>query len=277
VAQEVRLERRAHRGSFLLLEGISDLKRFDQFIDADRCSLVNCFGRDNAIGAIQLLYDEGFLGALAVIDADFDRVLGGLPSHEGLIFSDAHDLDLDWARPALIDRYLKEYGDSRKYAGGLAVAENIMAKIMEALKPISVAKLLNRRGHLSHKLSGIDISVCCDGYAVDLGLFVDQIAAGPNLTPEQQRLVHAQITKASEMEYDLRQITNGHDFCAAVGVLLRSELGSRRDVHTWGSEIEASLRLLMSKEEFRSTLVFNEILSWQRENQPFRILSAAIA
>ena len=41
IAQEVRLERKLHKGSFLLVEGTTDIKRFRVFIDDDGCSLVN--------------------------------------------------------------------------------------------------------------------------------------------------------------------------------------------------------------------------------------------
>ena len=61
-----------------------------------------------------MLYDEGFPGALAVVDADFDRVTNSLLSHEGLIFSALHDLDLDWATPYVVERYLSEVGDKEK-------------------------------------------------------------------------------------------------------------------------------------------------------------------
>jgi Protein of unknown function (DUF4435) len=102
IAQEVRLERKLHKGSFLLVEGTTDIKRFGAFIDDDECSLVNCYGRKNAVEAIKLLYEDGFAGALGVVDADFGRLDDSLEEHEGLVYSEAHDFDLDWARPSVV-------------------------------------------------------------------------------------------------------------------------------------------------------------------------------
>lgn len=259
IAQEVRLERKVHRGSFLLLEGVTDLKRFDPFIDGEKCALINCFGRTNAIGAIEILYDEGFLGAVAVIDADFDRIVGGTVEHEGLIYSENHDLDLDWATDELVHRYLQEHGDHAKCAGH-GTAADITRKILESLKPISVAKLLNKRGLIAHRLKNIDVAVCCSGFTVDLATFVSQIQARPPLSGEQQRRLVTQITNASAVDYDLRQLTNGHDFCAMLGVTLRNELGDRREVHTWASEIEAHFRLLFGERELRRASVWRDLL-----------------
>ena len=128
IAQEVRLERKVHKGSFLLLEGDTDIKRFSTFVDDGACSFVNCYGRRKAIGAIELLYDEGFAGAVAVIDADFDRVTGHLLAHEGLVYSASHDLDLDWATPTVVNKYLCEVGDVAKLSQHGSVAD-LMAEI----------------------------------------------------------------------------------------------------------------------------------------------------
>jgi hypothetical protein len=273
IAQEIRLERKVHKGSFLLLEGTTDIKRFDRFVDGHKCSLINCYGRDNAIGAVEILYDEGFLGAVAVVDADFDRVLGGLSDHEGLVYSEAHDLDLDWARPDVLTRYLGEYGDAIKCAA-FGSSTEVANRILNGLKPISVAKLLNKRGHIPHKLKGIDVAICFGGFSVNLGAYIGAIQSRPPLTADQQRHLFAQITNANRVEYDLLQITNGHDFCSAFGVALRNDLGDRREVHTWGSEIEAHFRLALTDDEFRELSVCQGLLAWQVENAPYAVLGA---
>jgi hypothetical protein len=157
IAQEVRLERKVHKGSFLLTEGDTDIKRFAVFIDDNVCSLVNCYGRRNSIEAIKILYKDGFLGALGVVDADFDRIEGKLERHEGLVYSEAHDFDLDWANANVIERYLAEVGEKAKCVlHGPAV--DVIGKILDGLKPVSVARLLNHRKQILHKLSGIDVS-----------------------------------------------------------------------------------------------------------------------
>ena len=110
IVQEIRFERQVHKGSFLLLEGQDDLRRFTRFIDEKLCSTVNCFGRPNLIEAIKLLYEDGFLGALGLADADFDRLTGDLETHEGIIYSDSHDFDMDWACEQTLHRYLLTRG-----------------------------------------------------------------------------------------------------------------------------------------------------------------------
>ena len=174
IAQEVRLERKVHKGSFLLLEGDTDIKRFSPFVDDDACSFVNCYGRRKAVEAIKILYDEGFVGAVAVIGADFDRVTEKLLVHEGLIYSASHDLDLDWATPAVVDKYLSEVGDVAKL-GLHGSADDLIAKILIGLTPVSVARLLNHLKHIRHKLSDIDVSECFVSLSVDVDRYIELV------------------------------------------------------------------------------------------------------
>ena len=140
IVQEIRFERQVHKGSFLLLEGAEDLKRFTRFTDEKLCSTVNCFGRSNLINAIKLLYEDGFAGALGLADADFDRLTGSLETHEGLIYSDAHDFDMDWACQQTLHRYLQEVGDPGKCMAA-GNAPGIAAMVFGAVKPLSILRL----------------------------------------------------------------------------------------------------------------------------------------
>ena len=195
IAEEVRLERKVHRGSFLLVEGITDIRRFGPFIDEKECSLVNCYGRRKAIEAIKILYDEGFPGALGAVDADFDRIDCELEVHEGLVYSESHDFDLDWAQPTVLGKYLNQVADSekRKTYGS---ASEIFVKILQALKPVSVARLLNHRRRIGFRLSHIDVSACFVNFGVRLDAYVDLIFEGC-VASEQRRIeLQEQISRA---------------------------------------------------------------------------------
>ncbi|ESZ11563.1 DUF4435 domain-containing protein [Mesorhizobium sp. L48C026A00] len=94
IAQEVKFERLAHKGSFLIVEGDTDIKRFSKYVDEQECSLVNSYGRRKAIRAIQLLQKWKVAGVVAVLDADFDRINGTELTHPDIAYSSNHDLRL---------------------------------------------------------------------------------------------------------------------------------------------------------------------------------------
>lgn len=271
IAQEVRLERKVHKGSFFLVEGVTDVKRFSKFIDEERCSLVNCYGRRNVIGSIKLLYDEGFPGALGAIDADFDRILGCLEAHEGLVYSEAHDFDLDWAQPSIVSSYLIEVGELQRYRR-YGSAHRIIDLIMEGLRPVSVARLLSRVRKINCRVGDIDISGRFSGMSIDIDAYLDLIFGDRAGTGAEKLDVRSKIGRALNRSYDLRQLTNGHDFHCALGATLRGDLGCRRDVHTWRSEVEMHIRLAFSDSHFVASAVYRAIQDWEAENRPFLVL-----
>ena len=113
VAAQIRLVRQADKRTVLVLEGETDAKVFDRFIDKEACDTEIAFGKKNVIEAIDLLEDEGFVGVIGIADADFDRLLGVEHGLENLCLTDCHDLDLTiFASPAL-ERYIAEYADPK--------------------------------------------------------------------------------------------------------------------------------------------------------------------
>jgi hypothetical protein len=271
IAQEVRMERGVHKGSFLIVEGNTDVKRFSNYIDGNECSIVNSYSRRKALGAINLLDKWKMKGVLAVIDADFDRVNGTLKEMPNVAYSATHDFDLDWVQPHNIERYLLEVGDTKKcrMAG---TATEIVKKIMEGLKPVSVARLLNIRGQLNFKVSSINAGDCFSGFCVDIDGYVDLLTKQDRISAQEKKRLVQMIEVAAKQTHDLMQLTNGHDFHCALGACLRADLGQRRPPQAWGSEVETHLRLAFSDTDFQRTEIFEKLDAWEKANVPYRVI-----
>ena len=277
IAQEIRLERQVHKGSFLLLEGQDDLNRFSKFADAS-CSTVNCFGRSNLIGAIGLLYDEGFPGALGLADADFDRISNSLSFHEGIIYSERHDFDLDWACQTVLSRYLTEVGDRVK-CEAIGDVEAISRFIIDAVKPLSVLRLLNHRHGLKYRLTRIRHHELLSDKAqpsIDVERLIEHVSTGAFSGDRTKSELKARILAHAKTQFDGLQLTNGHDFLTMLGIALQQKLGDRQIPQTWGSEIELHFRLAYSEEDFVASSLFVAILAWQDVNQPYVILKPSL-
>lgn len=265
------MERGVHKGSFLIVEGNTDAKRFSHYVDETGCSIVNSYSRKKALGAIKLLNKWKLKGAIAVVDADFDRVNQSLKELPNVAYSATHDFDLDWVQPHIVERYLREVGDAEK-CGMAGTATEIIKKIMEGLKPVSVARLLNIRGQLRFKVSGIKVDDCFSGFRVDIQGYVNLLTQHEQIVePEKERLVQM-IETAAKQTFDLLQLTNGHDFHCALGACLRSDLGQRRPHQAWGSEVETHLRLAFSDTDFQRSEVFKKLSAWEKANVPFRVI-----
>jgi hypothetical protein len=274
IAAEVRMERQTHKGAFLLVEGATDIKRFERVVSEGPCSFVNCFGKPNAKEAIERLYDDGFPGVLGMIDADFDRLLSREIDHEGIVVSGTHDFDLDAATTSMFERYLNEVADQSKIAaaGG---ARDLMANLLMAIKPLTAMRFANEKHQLGYSLSKLGIEEFFDGRAVNVDAMVDAVSWGAFSGAAEKAALKAHIAHYAGSNIDLQQATCGHDFCAALGIALRDVAGARRPPQTWQSEVEMHFRLAFDLGHFRETHAYVAVTSWEGENAPYRILREA--
>jgi hypothetical protein len=271
IAQEIRLERQVHKGAFLL-EGATDIKRFATFVSERGCSIVNCYGRKNLIEAFDILDEEGFLGIVALADADFDRVLKSLKTIDGIIYSTFHDFDLDWIDEGVLTRYLFEVGNHNKVRENGSAGE-ILKKLLEALKRVSLAKFINAFKSYDIKFSDIDLQSHCSGFSVDFPSYIAEVFRQNVRKTDIQNHLSTAIEVNAAKEVNLYQLTNGHDVYCLLGVCLREELGERRISQTWGREVECHVRLTFDDERFSRSDVFRALRNWEDNNAPFRVLA----
>ncbi len=271
IAAEIRMERQQHRGSFLLLEGATDIKRLARVVDEQCCSFVNCFGKETVRDATEILYDEGFPGVLGMVDADFERVLGTITEHEGLIFSEHHDFDLDVASSGCFEPYLLEVADHVKI-DAIGGPRSLFTAIIDSLKPLGALRYSNVRHSLGYSLSRVDMDLFYDGKSIDIDEMIESVSWGKHDCAESKRNLRAFIDRYNSSNIDLMQLTSGHDFCEALGIALRDFAGSRRAPQTWRSEIEMHFRLAFDREHFQGTSAASAIHAWQAANLPYRLL-----
>ncbi|WP_375779088.1 hypothetical protein ACE103_08645 [Bradyrhizobium sp. ma5] len=275
IAQEIRQERQIHKGAFLLLEGDRDIKRFSKFVDENACSIQNCFGRENLLGAIELLIDEGFPGVLGLADADFDRLNGCLARNEAVIYSETHDFDLDISRSDVLRRYLDEVANQEKCAvvGG---HEAVRTWVYDACRPLSVLRHISHTQKMGYRLDRINHGDICVDWVIDVRLLVEHVSTGRYAVEQRKQEMSRRINNHLAGRIDDEQLTNGHDFFAMLGLALQDKFGNRRPAQAWASEVEMHFRLAFSEDDFVGTNLFLAILIWQDENKPYLILKASL-
>jgi len=263
IAAEIRLWRQAHKGAILVVEGDDDGKVFERFAH-DACGIQIGFGKLNVVGALDLLEDEGIPGVVAVVDADFDRLLEVDHALEGLHLTDLHDLDLTIFFSDALRVYLREYADDKLYKRTFGHSlDAVRAAIMKACVPIGYCRLVSeKRGYrLDFKDLRYDQFVRPD-LTFDWKAFTSEIAGRPGAKCDAAQL-EKQAVELGLKRYDETQLVNGHDVAAVLGVALRSLLGCRRVQQTWGSEVEAGLRLAFDHAAMSTTKLYAEIVNWQ--------------
>lgn len=266
IAAEIRMQRQAETGAFLLLEGSSDYKRFKKFLNEESTSVVICWGKGRLIEVINGLDGFDSIDCLGFADADFDRVLGATIERDNLIYSDLHDFDLDWATSAAFDRYLFEAGDEKK----CSECGDWRLEIMQAIEPLSKMKFANVVGRIDCSFKRLDWRDCFDGTTFNREKAAYKILKKQN--PTREIIEKFCEAAAPTEEFDLYQLTNGHDFLFALGCCLGSRIGKRRPQQIEREEVELHLRLAFGSEDFERLSSYHAILKWQ-ENTGLSVLN----
>jgi hypothetical protein len=273
VAAQIRLVRQVHKGTILILEGESDGKVFDRFIDGTLCDIEIAFGKENAIEALDLLEEEGFPGVLAVVDADFDRITKIKYTLENLCMTDLHDLDLTIFGTKALELYMKEHVDKRllktEFKNDFLVIRN---KLVTASLPLAYCRFVaeSRSLRLYFKSLRHEQFVTADDLSMDSDALIGEIISRSN-TPCTVAQLKTYVANEAAKEHDPYQLANGHDVAAILGIALRKLLANRGPAQTWASEIEAGLRLAFDWEAIKGTQLYKCLKGWEANNRNYRI------
>jgi hypothetical protein len=261
IVAEMRMERQSFKGSFMLVEGPTDVRRFEKFIDTEICSFVNCWGKSKLLGAVERLNKTGLQDFIALADADFDRIRCTLKIDDNLFYSGGHDFEIDTIHTDVLERYLKEVADPALMATHCTIGD-VARKIASGLIPISGAKAANENGDISYPLSEMNWLQCFDGFEMNREKLAYVILKKDNPTRDSVSSLLNTIDEAAKNR-DLWQLTNGHDFFAALGACLQSKIGTRNRHQTSAGEVETHIRLALSDTDFKAMRVYEDLTTWQ--------------
>jgi len=272
IEAEILMNRQAHKGSFLLVEGPDDSKFWRGRKNQD-CEIVLAEGKQNLLGAIQKLDSRQFPGALGIIDDDYDSLEDRRYPSCNLLVTEVRDLECMLLRSPALERVLAELGNPVKIQSFEEQAGlSIRAKLLENGLIFGRLRWLDKRqtwGLNFDKLAPsrfIDRKLWC----VDkIGLFESAAsAAGLKDADELKRLLH------TLPHVDPWLICQGHGLIEILRLGLQEALGDQKS--SYGkSNISSNLRLAFHAAELTLTQLYRDICDWERNNTPFRILPAA--
>lgn len=273
VANEIRLKRSQHPGSFAVVEGPNDKVFYGRFFDSHQCKLVAAGWKDNVYEVIRILDEDGFHGALGIVDTDFDHLEGTPLRSSNTVRGDYHDVEAMLIHSPALNHVLREFGSEEKIAnfGG---ADAIRQLLLRAASPLGCLRWHSQRTDLSLRFEGLQL-----GRVIDETLSVDQSQLIIMVKNHSQRhdLNQAEIELAiqqlEEANHDLGQLCNGHDLVGLLSIGLRGAIGSQQAVRVKSEELERALRLAYEAADFSASGLYKAIQEWEQQNPPFQVLS----
>jgi len=275
VAGSIRLQRDTHKGSFLLVEGRSDKKFYERFIDKDVCKVASISGKPSSksrvITVLNSLETSGFKGVLAIVDMDFDNLLAvPLRRSTNLFLTDYHDLETMLVQSPAFDQVLAEFYSEEKIK---LCAQDVRMTVLKAGTTVGYLRWISQRDDLNLKFSTLSFGKFVNSQNLEINqecLIEEVLNKTPSSCPAISDIQN-RLNEAYRDEHDPWQLCCGHDLVNILSLGLRQLLGSNKAVEVAVNSLERCLRLAYEKSDWLETQLYSDICEWERANPPFRV------
>lgn len=273
IANQIRMRRSAHSGTFLIVEGRSDKLVYERFVDSTKCEFSIACSKDNAVGALNILERDYFKGVLAIVDADFWILEGNLPSSPNLLLTDHHDLELMLLSSPALEKVLRELGSEEKI---ISFGKDIYLTLLESGKTIGYLRWVSLKFNLSLKFEELNFSKFIDRET----LLVDILKLIKAVKDHSQKhsLIEKDIQNSLESLQDDTHapyhVCCGHDLICILSIGLCKVLGTCNSNDVKPEVLERELRLAYESSYFRNTQLCASIQKWEENNKPYKVLVA---
>ncbi len=276
IANEIRMTREVLDVAFLLVEGGDDRRFFRTLVDQEACDIIVAHGRPNVILAIELLNEDRFRGALAIVDADFSRVTGESLPEDNVTLTDGHDLECMLSSSHALDKVLAAFGKPDRIAKfaeaeggliGLALAKNAT--------PLGYLLLVSLRHNLGLRFEDLSFRTFVDGerLTVDLPSMIRTVLNHSQKHDLKAEWLRDEVQALAVGDHDPWEIARGHDIVAILSIGLQRTFAARRQQTVSPEVLERDLRLAYDRADFLQTKLHRSVVGWEDRNRPYRVLA----
>ncbi len=248
-----------HKHNILIIvEGITDIKFFNAY------RLNNRFiyespenGKREVISAVNQLRQAGNDAVYGICDADFDGLSG--ISHNGVFFTDAHDLEMMLVKGGVVDKFIMTHTDRKLIQGNLAevFCRDVKINILCACYRLGLLKWFNYLNHSKLNFKGMNyrgfININKTEVIVDDMEYIRYVLSRSRAVAEQLNVgvLLEGMRKLELMSPEHFSICNGHDFTCILKMMYETDSSVNRNMRL--DEIDNYLRLCYDQPTFKTT------------------------
>lgn len=266
VANQARMRGNRRLGnSILLLEGSTDARLYGNFTDGKKCRILPADGKENALGALQILVQDGWQGVLAIVDADFGHLEKLKPVNRNVLFTDTHDLETMLLASPALEKVLREFKINLE-----KLSESFREEILEVAKLVGYLRWLSitKNFNLTFDVLDFDDFLVGESLTVDKAKLIKALQVASHRASVSWPNVPQQIIEIVDTSHDLWQVCCGHDVVSTMSVALRRKFDRNLEPHI----LEKNLRLAYELRYFSATILYRSIKEWESNNKPFTVL-----
>jgi hypothetical protein len=276
IANAVRMRRSLFDGTFLIVEGPHDKRVYERIVDAEACTFEIALGRNNAVGAIEILNLAAFRGAVAIVDRDFHNVLDAVSFPLNVVMTDLHDIDCMMLSSPAFDHVMSEFVSEDRLDAFAAETNPLIAHHLAANAAVlGCLRLVSLRSGYNLRFEGIEFHKFVDTETLSLNC-AEMIREVLN---KSQRHDLDVITLKDEVgaelleNHDHWQIVVGPDVISILSLGLRRVLASHDAKEVSPMILQRCLRLAYEPCFLKNTNLYQSLLCWEKANPDFALLS----
>jgi len=276
VANEVIMIRRVCKVMILVVEGSSDEKAFRKFVACLDSEFIIAWGKDNVLGAMTILDDEGVVGVLGIVDADFWHLDGKSPSSLNVIVTDEHDIEMMMIRSKSFAHFITEVASRTKLEKFLANLDvrDIRDILLERALLIGHLRRYSHTEKLNLQFNCLKFDTFIDRETISLNLekLIEVVLALTSNSELDTGVVIGQVCELAEgFSADPYQVCCGHDVIVILSIGLRKCIGSKSKEGAKPEVLESQLRMSYDSDCFRQTQLFRAARDWESRNAPYTV------
>lgn len=280
IISEIRMLRTANNNqTYFLVEGESDERFFNKFIERSVCKVKDAKGRENVEKLMEVINCNRMQGVVAVVDSDFDKVLDRNIDKDNILMTDTHDIETLIIKTDTLEYFYSEYGDYNK----IKIAENkwktrLIEKILTAAKVIGLLRLLSILDNMNLDFKDLNYDDFINrDMELDINKFVTQVAYNSGKIRYKDDIIN-KLNNQIHKEYDIWQVCCGHDLTRIIAMVLSDDfgvdsLGNKSAQRINSTIVESALRLSYDEFKFFTTGLYKGLVKWQENNSNWMIFN----
>ncbi len=272
IANEIRLKRSQHQGTFLVVEGRDDRLFCERFIDSRACNIIVAESKESVYEVLKILEKTAFPGALGIVDSDFEQLEQPGQHRPNIVRPDGHDLETMLLQSPALGRLLVELGSREKIE---ALGHKVRDLLLTTALPIGYLRWYSRQSGLGLKFEGLNLSACVDSrrLAIDHQELVQQVKNNSQRPDLDSAELQRAIRELEHPDHDPWHVCSGEDLVGILSIGLRRTIGTNSAQAVRIEEIKRSLRLAYDEADFLVSHLAQAIRAWEERNTPFRVLT----
>lgn len=237
----------------VLVEGKDDRIFYYKFFNKDFSEIKDCKGCKKVIEVYRILQSKAKFLNITIKDSDFDRINGKPKSGVNFFYSDCHDYEM---------MCLRNKGTLEKLFANLAIDydEAIINSVFEDLRYLSFFKWYNYTNHCNFNFRGFKITDKTREQLYDFEYIHGNLSyVSRNCISINKETLNNFIN--DNADYDLYEITNGHDFITRLIFHIKQKDSSMNNINE--EKLKLTLHPCFDINDFEKTDLYCDIKHWE--------------